>query len=665
MSSQLYQNGKKFKNINLFDRVLATGETVQTSEAIAKSQLEKRWQFLPRGLTEDRVLIRSAAVPIKDATNRTVIGAVILEKIVSKTPFLDRQSINPIASGYVAIYTATSDGNFRLTAFQSAENQKFDRTSSRLPNEYTPDSSPSNLLLLKKALTVGGKPIVGRVKTTTTTYTAAAKSLNNLAGKPAAILVRGIPETPGETLLANNWILLLVMYAIGATGPIVLVAAIASLIPKKSKSEFDANNPEQQEKSFNLEKISERVNLSKLPKLFLGESILDSQKTIDLQQEESVENIQTLINPHDPLNLSQPQLQLPSISNQAVRSIKVEKSSIALAQVQEAWQELNCLTLELQREIGERQQAESALQKSEALLQAILEYSTAVISIKNVDGKYLLTNRRFENLFHLSKEQIAGKTDSDIFPQDKAAALRENDLTVLQTCSPLSVEEVIPQDDGQHTYISLKFPLCNSQGIAYAVGTISTDLSDRKLAEITLQQAKAQLEIEVEERTLFLRQANELLQFELAARVRGAIAVRQMTAQVARHARTVDGILGASLDLIFLVDRSGRYTYVSRTAAQAAGLNPRETIGKTWRQLGWPPQIVDRVHKQCDEIFTTAEPAKGEVIIPTAKWGTRDYEYILSPVCATDGRVEAVVATLRDITERKDAEEASSAAKEA
>ncbi|MBW3585540.1 MAG: PAS domain-containing protein, partial [Cyanobacteria bacterium 0813] len=252
-----------------------------------------------------------------------------------------------------------------------------------------------------------------------------------------------------------------------------------------------------------------------------------------------------------------------------------------------------------------------------------------------------------------------------IFPEDKAVALRENDLKVLESSSPLTIEEVIPQDDGPHTYISLKFPLCNSEGKAYAVGTISTDVSERKLAELTLEKAKAELEIEVAQRTLFLQQANELLRFELAARVRGAITVRQMTAQVARHARTVDGILGASLDLIFLVDQSGRYTYVSRTAAQAVGMNPREMISKTWQELGWSPKIMQRVHEECQAVFATAEPKKGEVIVPTASWGTRDYEYILSPVCATDGSVEAVVATLRDITDRKDAEEAWQLAKEA
>jgi PAS domain S-box-containing protein len=656
------QNSKfKINNFSQIQQILATGESRKTSEIIAKTKLQKQWQSLLPGVTDGNILVRSAAVPIQDAKDRATIGVVILEEIVSNTSFLASKNINPMAGGYAAIYTAASDGNFKLAASQTANSPKVDRTASRTANADIPDRSPSNLALLKTALATPGKPVVGRVTTTTETYTAAAKSLNDLAGKPAAILVRGIPETAGATLLANNWLLLLVMYATGAAGPLVVAAAIARSSAKSANSETSLTDSQSQQISLKLDGSSDRENAIEPQVLSPEKPTLVDPESSDLQQE-MLDSIR-VTHSQTPLILPVLERQENLISNQ--RSRNIEKNSIALNQVQEAWQDLNRLTLELQREIGERQQAQTALQQSEALLQAILDYSTAVISIKDIDGKYLLINRHFENLFHVSKAQIAGKKDSNIFPQDKAAALRENDLTVLQTCSPLSIEEVIPQDDGQHTYISLKFPLCNSQGIAYAVGTISTDVSDLKVAELTLQKAKVQLEIEVEERTQFLRQANELLQFELAARVRGAITVRQMTAQVARHARTVDGILGASLDLIFLVDRSGRYTYVSRTAAQAAGRNPREMIGKTWRELGWSPTIMEQVHKHCDSIFATAEPAKGEVLVPTATWGTRDYEYILSPVCATDGRVEAVVATLRDITERKNAEEAWLAAKEA
>ncbi|NJK74949.1 MAG: PAS domain-containing protein [Microcoleus sp. SU_5_6] len=557
----------KINNFSQIQQILATGESRQTSEIIAKTKLQKQWQSLLPGVTDENILVRSAAVPIQDAKDRATIGVVILEEIVSNTSFLTSKNINPMAGGYAAIYTAASDGNFKLAASQTANSPKVDRTASRTANADIPDRSPSNLALLKTALTTPGKPVVGRVKTTTETYTAAAKSLHDSAGKPAAILVRGMPETAGATLLANNWLLLLVMYATGAAGPIVVAAAIARSSAKSTNSETSLTDSRSQQISLNVDGSSDRENAIEPQVLSPDKPILSSPEESDLQQE-TLGDLR-VNNSQNPLILSALERQENLISNQ--RSSNIEKNSIALNQVQEAWQDLNRLASELQREISDRQQAQTALQQSEALLQAILDYSTAVISIKDIDGKYLLINRHFENLFHIPKAQIAGKTDSDIFPQDKAATLRENDLAVLQTCSPLSIEEVIPQDDGQHTYISLKFPLCNSQGIAYAVGTISTDVSDLKVAELTLKKAKAQLEIEVEERTQFLRQANELLQFELAARVRGAITVRQMTAQVARHARTVDGILGASLDLIFSsIDREGTLMSVAPPPKQPA-----------------------------------------------------------------------------------------------
>ncbi|MBD1826621.1 PAS domain-containing protein [Microcoleus vaginatus GB1-A2] len=662
------QKGKSFNLQKIVDRVLAAKEPITATEIIAKSEVQKQLGSMPPGKGDRPVLVRYAAIPIKDPKNQTVIAALVLGKIISQTSvFASSKTLNLQGGGYQAIYAPLADGKFVL-----ASSQTFTK------NQQLPDLLAEKSLL-KSALAAAGKPVAGNVQTGSQTHAVAAKSLGNLAGKPAAILVRGIPKTSIETWWGNNWLLLALSAA--AVVPLALTVAVARRIAKPTNSDLstaggnsqsNSTTPEPQQLSPKFARIYDNLSDNLFDSLSVGEfglspkkPILDGLLAVGFKYKKKSGEPTSA---NFPLPLTFQPLELPenSASNQSqTANTELEKSAIALNQVQEAWQDLNRINLELQREILERQNAQKALQKSEALLQAILDNSTAMIYIKDVDGKYLLTNRHFKNLFHLAKEQIIGKTDSDIFPQDKAEVLRENDLKVLEACSPLTIEEVIPQDDGAHTYISLKFPLCNSEGIAYAVGTISTDVSDRKLAELTLEKAKAELEIEVEQRTLFLKQANELLRFELAARVRGAITVRQMTAQVARHARTVDGILGASLDLIFLVDRSGRYTYVSRTAAQAAGMNPREMISKTWQELGWSPKIMQRVHEECQAVFATAEPKKGEVIVPTASWGTRDYEYILSPVCATDGSVEAVVATLRDITERKDAEEAWQLAKEA
>ncbi len=645
----------------IVDQVFAAKQPITATEIIARSEIQKQLGYLPPAGDRPAV-VRYTAIPVKDPKNQTVIAALVLGKIQNQMPAVAiGETVNLRSGGYRAIYTALADGKFVLASAQTLTK-----------NQELPDLLADKSVLIS-ALAAEGKPVAAQLKTGSQTYTVAARSLDNLAGKPTAILVRGIPKT-SEIWWENNWLLL----ALSATvAPVVLAVAVARRIAKPANSVLlttDGNwasnsraQPLLQSGKFDRasDNLSDRINLAEFG-LFSKKPSLDGQLVVDFQDNFFSGDGGQIANPEIPLTFPPGELHENWISQQPLLvSTELEKSAIALNQVQEAWQDLNRLNWELQQEIVERQNTKKALRKSEALLQAILDNSTAMIYIKDVDGKYLLTNSHFDSLFHRTKEQITGKTDRDIFPEDSWAALRENDLKVIETCTPLSIEEVIPQDDGPHTYISLKFPLCNSKGKVYAVGTISTDVSDRKKAELTLEKAKAELEIEVEQRTLFLKQANQLLEFELAAKVRGAIAVRQMTAQVARHARTVDGILRASLDLIFLVDRSGKYTYVSRMAAKAAGMNAREMIGKTWQELGWSPKIMQRVHQECDTVFATAESVKGEVIVPTATWGTRDYEYILSPVGGTDGSVESVVATLRDITDRKNAEEAWQLAKEA
>ena len=135
------------------------------------------------------------------------------------------------------------------------------------------------------------------------------------------------------------------------------------------------------------------------------------------------------------------------------------------------------------RDITERKFSEEALRESEGRLQAILDNSSAVIYVKDLQGNYLLINRKFERLFTLTRESIRGKTDFDIFPHEIANAFRENDQMVLERGEPLEWEEVAPHDDGLHTYISNKFLLRHGDGTPYALCGISTDITQRKEAE--------------------------------------------------------------------------------------------------------------------------------------------------------------------------------------
>lgn len=154
----------------------------------------------------------------------------------------------------------------------------------------------------------------------------------------------------------------------------------------------------------------------------------------------------------------------------------------------------NCIGIQgIFYDVTEERRKEEALAESEARLQAILDNTTAVVYMKDVEGRYVLVNRTYENIFHLSREQILGRRDQDLFPKELADAFRENDHKVLNSPTPIEFEEVALLDDGPHTYISIKFSLRDAAGGCYATCGVSTDITERKRAEAALQKTNAEL----------------------------------------------------------------------------------------------------------------------------------------------------------------------------
>lgn len=143
------------------------------------------------------------------------------------------------------------------------------------------------------------------------------------------------------------------------------------------------------------------------------------------------------------------------------------------------------------QEAQAREQALAWLRRSEEQLQAVMNNATAIIYVKDRDGRFLLVNDHFCGLFHVTREQAVGRTDFDLFPPDLAETFRRNDRAVLETGEAVQCEEVAPHDDGPHTYISAKVPLHDVSGAVYAVCGISTDITVQKRLEGELSAALA------------------------------------------------------------------------------------------------------------------------------------------------------------------------------
>ena len=137
-----------------------------------------------------------------------------------------------------------------------------------------------------------------------------------------------------------------------------------------------------------------------------------------------------------------------------------------------AKEELDRHSRDLERQVGERTRE----------IGSILRYTPAVVYIKDREGRDTFVNSRYEQLFGVRTEEIRGKTDHDIFPEEFAGRFQANDRKVLKDRSPCRIEERVPQEDGPHVYLSTKFPLDNEEGAVAAGCGISIDITEIKKA---------------------------------------------------------------------------------------------------------------------------------------------------------------------------------------
>lgn len=124
---------------------------------------------------------------------------------------------------------------------------------------------------------------------------------------------------------------------------------------------------------------------------------------------------------------------------------------------------------------------------AEDALRQIVDNSSAVIFIKDLEGRYRLVNPAFERLFHIAADQVIGRDDHQLFPAEIADALKCNDLQVIRLGRSIEVEERVFWRDRPYTYLTTKFPIGDAGGQVVGVGGIATDISERKRTEEALR----------------------------------------------------------------------------------------------------------------------------------------------------------------------------------
>ena len=142
-------------------------------------------------------------------------------------------------------------------------------------------------------------------------------------------------------------------------------------------------------------------------------------------------------------------------------------------------------------DITERKRVERAQIEGEERLKSIIENSPSAIFLKDLEGRYRVTNSMFKEWYGIADDEIIGRTSHDVLSSDFAEIVVQADHEVLATGVAREWElEATFADSTKHWVHMVKFPVRDAAGGMVGIGTINTDVTERRETEARLRQAQ-------------------------------------------------------------------------------------------------------------------------------------------------------------------------------
>ena len=261
-------------------------------------------------------------------------------------------------------------------------------------------------------------------------------------------------------------------------------------------------------------------------------------------------------------------------------------------------------------DITKEVEAEEELRLSEARFKAVVENSPSAIYLKDLEGRYLLINKRCTEWYGPTQADALGKSYEALYPEEAAAGMEVRDSEVLRSGTAMQWETAFLHQDGKlHDTLVVKTPVFNEQGEIVAICGINTDITERKRAEAGQRESEQRLRSVVEH----------------------------------------------SPSAIYMKDPCGRFRMVNPQFEEAYGVTADEVIGMTTDQL-MPPPYAEQYMALDRAVLETGKIEEHEVESPFADGTLHQLLTTKFPVHDSAGQVIGVGTIDTDLTERKRAE---------
>jgi PAS domain S-box-containing protein len=143
----------------------------------------------------------------------------------------------------------------------------------------------------------------------------------------------------------------------------------------------------------------------------------------------------------------------------------------------------------------ELKQAKEKAQENETFVTNILENIPDMIFVKDAQSdQFVLVNKAVEVKLGWKREELIGRNETLIFPEDAANRLMEQSRQVLESNTVFECEETLPTKYGTRIFKTKKVPILDQHGQAKFLLGVSEDITSMKTAENELIDAKEKAE---------------------------------------------------------------------------------------------------------------------------------------------------------------------------
>lgn len=251
------------------------------------------------------------------------------------------------------------------------------------------------------------------------------------------------------------------------------------------------------------------------------------------------------------------------------------------------------------------------LNRTRSQLKAIFDNLPFLVWFKDKEGCHIEVNRIFEIACGMSREEIIGKTDLDIWPREWALGCMADDIEVITSRKQLNKEEQVFNNGESLWFSTYKAPVFDEKGNVIGTTGIARDITERR-----------RLEHELIEQQTFLK-----------------------------------SLIDAVPDLIFYKDVNSVYLGCnSAFAHRFIGLTEEEIIGRTDLDFVRDSELASWFVEKDREMLALGEMRMNEETVTLADGSIMEVETVKTPFYNEAGIVTGLIGVSRDITKRKTAQ---------